>query len=182
MSVMQGAPYPKTRIFVISTLALFTAGLSFALRAAIIGSIERDILVVIAPAASATLAGELLGITFLGFAASLGIGSALLEYTGMGRTLFAASLCFVLGTAIVVTADSLSEGQAAYDLLWLGFLLSGLGWGGVEASINPLTAALYPADKTARLNILHAWWPAGLIVGGLAGLVGVTGFCDALPV
>ena len=40
----------------------------------------------------------------------------------------------------------------------------------VETVINPLTAALYTSDKTARLNTLHAWWPAGLIVGGLFGI------------
>ena len=26
-----------------------------------------------------------------------------------------------------------------------------------------------PKDKTHRLNILHAWWPGGLILGGIAG-------------
>jgi hypothetical protein len=40
----------------------------------------------------------------------------------------------------------------------------------MEASINPLTATIYPDDKTARLNALHAWWPAGIIVGGLTGI------------
>ena len=33
--------------------------------------------------------------------------------------------------------------------------------------INPLVATLYPRDKTHFLNILHAWWPGGLIIGGL---------------
>src|SRR5262249_32559663 len=32
-----------------------------------------------------------------------------------------------------------------------------------------LTATLYPDEKTARLNTLHAWWPGGLIAGGLLG-------------
>jgi fucose permease len=40
----------------------------------------------------------------------------------------------------------------------------------VETVINPLTAALYTSDKTARLNTLHAWWPGGLIIGGRLGL------------
>jgi len=46
----------------------------------------------------------------------------------------------------------------------------GIGWGLVETVVNPLTAALYPADKTARLNVLHAWWPGGLVIGGLLGV------------
>jgi hypothetical protein len=32
-----------------------------------------------------------------------------------------------------------------------------------------MIAALYPEEKTHRLNILHAWWPAGIVVGGLMG-------------
>ena len=43
--------------------------------------------------------------------------------------------------------------------------------------INPLTTTLYPEDKTARLNTLHAWWPGGLIAGGLLGIgLGALGF------
>ncbi|MEZ5502941.1 MAG: MFS transporter, partial [Halioglobus sp.] len=39
---------------------------------------------------------------------------------------------------------------------------------------NPMVASLYPEEKTHRLNILHAWWPAGIVVGGLLG-VAITG-------
>jgi MFS family permease len=35
--------------------------------------------------------------------------------------------------------------------------------------VNPLTATVYPNDKTGKLNALHAWWPGGLIAGGLLG-------------
>jgi fucose permease len=158
------------RIFVISTLALFTAGLSFSLRAAIIGAVETEILVPIDPLHSGALAGSLLGIAFLGFALTLGLGSVVLDRFGMGRMLATAGLCFAAGTALVVAAPFLVDGAAVYTVLRAGFLLSGLGWGFMECSINPLTAALYPEDKTNRLNVLHAWWPAGLIVGGLVGV------------
>jgi fucose permease len=52
----------------------------------------------------------------------------------------------------------------------VSLLLTGLGWGAVEAASNPMVAALYPEEKTHRLNILHAWWPAGIVVGGLLGV------------
>jgi MFS family permease len=42
-----------------------------------------------------------------------------------------------------------------------------IAWGICEAIINPLTATLYPEEKTHYLNILHAGWPGGLILGGL---------------
>jgi MFS family permease len=43
----------------------------------------------------------------------------------------------------------------------------GLAHGLIEAVINPLAATLYPDDKTHKLNVLHAWWPGGIIIGGL---------------
>jgi hypothetical protein len=36
--------------------------------------------------------------------------------------------------------------------------------------MNPLIASLYPDDKTAKLNAAHAWWPGGLVIGGLLGV------------
>jgi hypothetical protein len=39
----------------------------------------------------------------------------------------------------------------------------------VETVVNPLAATLYPDQKTHKLNVLHAWWPGGIIIGGLIG-------------
>ena len=33
--------------------------------------------------------------------------------------------------------------------------------------INPLVATIYSDQKTKRLNMLHAWWPGGQVIGGL---------------
>lgn len=49
----------------------------------------------------------------------------------------------------------------------LSLALAGFGWGLLEVAITPLTAVQYADNKMERLNILHAWWPAGLIIGGL---------------
>ena len=113
--------YPARRIFVISTLALFTAGLSFSLRAAIIAAIEAEILAPLDPMHSGALAGTLLGTAFLGFAATLALGSAVLDRFGMGRMLAAAGLCFAFGTKLVIAASLLAEGAAVYTLLRAGF-------------------------------------------------------------
>jgi len=40
----------------------------------------------------------------------------------------------------------------------------------VETVVNPLIATLYPEEKPAKLNHLHAWWPGGLNNGGLLGV------------
>ncbi|MAE97391.1 MAG: MFS transporter [Deltaproteobacteria bacterium] len=164
------ADYPTRKIFVFSTLTLFTAGLSFSLRASIIGTLEAQYLASIDPAHSGEMAGQLLGIAFLGFASTLFLASVFLDAIGQGRSLLIAASAFVVGTTMTLAAPALAEGPGVYDLLWLGFLLSGLGWGFMEAAVNPLVAALYPEDKTNRLNIVHAWWPAGIIAGGLIEL------------
>src|ERR1051325_3310825 len=44
----------------------------------------------------------------------------------------------------------------------------GLGNGLIEGIINPLVATIYSEQKTHKLNALHAWWPGGLIIGGLS--------------
>ena len=52
----------------------------------------------------------------------------------------------------------------------LGMWLFALGNGTCEAVINPLTATLFPRNKTHWLNILHAGWPLGLILGAVITL------------
>lgn len=164
------SPYPARKLFILSSLALFAAGLSFSLRAVIMAEIGSQILTGIDAAHVGELSGRLLGTAFGGFAFTLLFGSVLLDRIGIGRTLILCGLCFTFGTALSIAAPELATGEAAYSLLRAGFLLSGLGWGFMEAAVNPLTAALYPDDKTNRLNILHAWWPAGLMVGGASAL------------
>jgi MFS family permease len=45
--------------------------------------------------------------------------------------------------------------------------LVGCANGFVEVGINPLAATLFPKEKTHMLNVLHAWWPGGLMIGGI---------------
>ena len=43
--------------------------------------------------------------------------------------------------------------------------------GTLEAVANPLVSTLFPKNRTHYLNILHASWPAGLVIGGLVGWI-----------
>ena len=52
-------------------------------------------------------------------------------------------------------------------MLFAGTLAVGLGNGLVEAFVNPLTATIYPDRKTEKLNLLHVWFPGGIVIGGL---------------
>lgn len=161
--------FNRRHIFWLSVLALFTAAASSSLRAAIAGSLKEQWIDPFAPQAGGELIGSALGAAFLGFAVTLFISSAAVDQIGMRRMLFGSGLCFFCGTLMIAGAGTVTSGMSIYTVVWSGMLLSGIGWGLAESAINPLTARIYPEEATHRLNLLHAWYPGGLIAGGLAG-------------
>ncbi|HUS06271.1 MAG TPA: hypothetical protein VMZ52_08250, partial [Bryobacteraceae bacterium] len=158
-SIDHHAQYDKKRIFILSVIALVTAGVSFAIRGSIASDLQTTFFDPIDRLRSAEMIGAVLGVAFLGFAFTIAIGSPLLDFLGMGRLLALSSLCFISGTCIVIFAGHIAQGAAIYRVIWFGMVITGIGWGLVETVINPLTTTLYPDDKTHKLNVLHAWWP-----------------------
>jgi hypothetical protein len=61
--------------------------------------------------------------------------------------------------------------------LYWGSIILALGNGSVEAYINPVVATIFNKQKVKWLNILHAGWPAGLVLGGLC-TIGLSGNPD----
>lgn len=167
---MDNASINRKRLYYVGNLSIFMIGLGFAVRANIAPNLQADIYDKIDVANSAAMVGEALGITFTGFALTLLFGSALVDIMGMKRMLLLSALGYVAGAAGLLVATVLPVGDAVEMLVLVSLLLTGLGWGAVEAASNPMVAALYPEEKTHRLNILHAWWPGGIVVGGLLGL------------
>lgn len=152
-------------------LLVFTAALSFSIRTGASGSIKAALLDGPAPLRSGEMIAAALGNAFLGFAISLLAISPLLDVIGPKRVVLFSSACFILGPVLILVAPALEGLEATYAMLTVGMVVSGLGWGAMEASVNPVVAALYPDDKTRRLNQLHAWWPAGIVLGGLASVL-----------
>ncbi|HNG32754.1 MAG TPA: MFS transporter [Blastocatellia bacterium] len=99
---------------------------------------------------------------FFGFAASILVASPMLDSLGMRNLLYLAFGLHIVGVVGFVMAPN-------YQVMTYAMLLAGFGNGLVEAVINPLIATMYPEEKTHKLNVLHAWWPGGLIIGGLLG-------------
>ncbi|WP_444941801.1 MFS transporter [Microbulbifer sp. ZKSA004] len=157
-------------VFLVGNLSIFMIGLGFAVRASIAGNLQSDIYDHINLANSTAMVGEALGFTFTGFALTLLFGSALVDLVGIKRMLMLSSIGYVLGSLLIIAASLVTPGEGVENLVLAGLLLTGLGWGAVEAASNPMVAAVDPENKTQRLNVLHAWWPAGIVVGGLLGL------------
>src|SRR6266853_2350719 len=167
---MQQVQYNKSRLFLASTLALAMSGINASLRANTATDLQRQFLDPIDKLRSAEMIGSILGLPFLGYAVTIAIGSPLLDYIGMGLLLPLSGVLFSAGMMVMIFADRLSGGAGAYNVLWAGALITGIGWGLVETVVNPLVATLYPDEKTSKLNIVHAWWPGGLVIGGLLGV------------
>src|SRR6476646_7088968 len=71
----------------------------------------------------------------------------------------------MLSAVVTFTAS----GASAYSSLYWGMFIFSYANGTLEAVANPLVATLFPHNRTHYLNILHASWPAGLVIGGFAG-------------
>jgi fucose permease len=160
----------KARLFVVASLALTMAGIGASLRANTAADLQRVFFDPIDKAHSAEMIATILGLPFLGFALTIAIGSPLLDYIGMGLLLPLSGICFMAGALTMIFAGSIATGASVYNVIWIGALITGIGWGLVETVVNPLIASLYPEEKAGKLNTLHAWWPGGLVIGGLLGV------------
>lgn len=161
----------RSWLFVASCISLLTTSMIFAIRGDIQGALSGEF----------HLTGEQMGLiwgpAFWGFTIAIFICGALVDTLGMKLMHALSSLGFIGGVTLVLMAPKpdLAEGVFvesifAYKgttMLYLGFLAMGLSQGVVEGVINPLAVTIYPDKKGKMLNMLHAWWPAGMIVGGL---------------
>jgi MFS family permease len=157
------------KLFVLCCLCLATTSMSFALRTSIAGDLKAQLFDSINPLNSATMVGDVLSYAFLGFAFWVFLGSAFVDAIGMRNMLGLCGLSFIVGPLLVIGADRIASGPGTATVVGIGMFINGFGWGCSETVINPLTTSIYPSEKVHRLNVLHAWWPFGMIVGGLLG-------------
>lgn len=144
----------KKLLFWASFLSLTAAGVGFSFRVAHGGSYGAEFNL------TNLQIGMVFGATLWPIAITMIGGSLLLDKIGFKMPMFVA---FAL-QAIASIGTAMAGGYAS---LYLFAFCAGLGHGIVEAVINPVCAAVYPKEKTKRLTILHAAWPAGLVFGTL---------------
>src|SRR5215213_9683315 len=111
------------------------------------------------------------GAALFPFAISIVLFSLFIDRLGYGKTMGFAFFAHLVGTVVTILATKASSTTAAYQLLYFGTLITSLANGAVEAVANPVTATLYPRNKTHYLNILHAGWPGGLVAMGVVTLL-----------
>jgi MFS family permease len=148
----------SNKLFVASCLALMVTGLSFGIRAGNIPQWAAEFNL------NATELSAITATAFWGFPVAVIIGGMIVDAVGMKKLLVMAFIFHLLGIILTVYAGSFGN---AFWPLFLSTLLIGIANGTVEAACNPLVAALYPGNKTTKLNHFHLWFPGGIVIGSL---------------
>ena len=146
-------------------LAIFAAGIGFGIRGGILANWAADF------GFTGAQLGAIGGAGFTGFCFGIIIGGVVVDKIGYGKLVVAAFLFHVLSAFITFAATKGQEQSTAYLFLYIGTFVFALANGTLEAVANPLVSTLFPSNRTHYLNILHASWPAGLVVGGLIGWI-----------
>jgi putative membrane-bound dehydrogenase-like protein len=153
----------RSRLFFGICLALIPTGASFALVSNILIPLKQQFIL------TNYQVGLIGGAALWGMAISLLVMGPLLEGFGLKNGARLAFAGHVLGISIMLLAVTRVGDPSAFWLLMLGAATLAAGNGMIEVTGNPLVAALYPNEKTKRLNWFHAFFPIGLVLGGLTG-------------
>lgn len=151
-------------IFFASFMTLVAAGVGFGVRGGVLTDLGGQF------GLTKTDLGNITGGGLAGFGFTIIFFSFFADRFGYKALLIGAFFLHLISAVVQVAATPIftSMGRgAAYSCLLYGAFIFSLGNGLCEAAINPLTATLFPKNKTHYLNILHAGWPLGLVIGGL---------------
>jgi len=143
-------------------MAILAAGVGFALRGGILDNWGKEF------GFTATQLGAIGGAGFTGFCFGIIGGGVVCDKIGYGKLVIVAFALHVLSAFVTLGATSPDN---AYRMLITGMFLFAFANGVLEAVANPLVATLFPHNRTHFLNLLHASWPAGMILGTVAGWV-----------
>jgi MFS family permease len=143
-------------------MAILAAGVGFALRGGIFGAWAEEYKF------SATTLGAIGGAGFTGFCFGIIIGGLVVDKLGYGKLVALALVGHIISAFVTFGASS---PENAYTFLYWGMFIFAYANGTLEAVANPLVATIFPQQRTHYLNILHASWPLGMVVGALASYV-----------
>lgn len=161
----EGIAPNASRLLWAGFMAILAAGVGFSVRAGVLGQWADQF------GFTMTELGSITGGGLTGFGLVIIITSLFADKIGYGKLMVSAfALHFISAVLTLATPAFFASGgkDAAYWCLFSAMFIFAIGNGVSEAVVNPLVATLYPKNKTHFLNILHAGWPAGLVLGGLA--------------
>jgi len=161
----QPARVDRRRLFTGICLALIPTGASFGLVSNVLVQLKQQFIL------TNYQVGLIAGAALWGMAISLLLLGPLLEGFGLKNGARLAFAGHLVGLTLLISAVLRVGDPSAFWILMSGAAILAMGNGMIEVTGNPLTAALYPESKTTRLNYFHAFFPIGIILGGLAGFI-----------
>jgi MFS family permease len=147
----------QRRLFLGCFFSLIATAFAFAVRGAILNDLAKYF----------NLSNEQLG--YLGgangapFAITIILLSLVIDKIGYGRAMVFGFCAHFISALMTIFATS-------FEMLYWGTFIFAIGNGTVEAVINPVVATIFDKNKTHWLNILHAGWPGGMVLGGLLAI------------
>ena len=152
----------SSRLLWAGFMAILAAGMGFALRGGIFDNWAHDF------GFTGLQLGAIGGAGFTGFCFGIIIGGLVVDKIGYKWLVVAAFLMHVVSAFVTFSA---STPENAYAMLMSGMFIFALANGTLEGVANPLVATLFPKKRTHYLNILHASWPAGMVLGAVLGWI-----------
>ncbi len=149
---------PDMKLFWACFVALTTTSFGFILRALTLPQWGGEFNL------TNTQIGEIAGVGLWPFAISIVLFSLIIDRVG-----YKSAMIFAFGSHLLSAALTLFA--TGYWSLYVATFMVAIGNGTVEAVVNPVVATLFPKEKTKWLNILHAAWPTGLVLGGIMALM-----------
>ena len=144
----------KKQLFLASRIALIVTAITFAYRAALEGTWEKEF------SLTKEQLGWIFSPAFWGFTLAMIFGGPLCDILGIKKLVGLAFIGHVAGIVTYLLAKDAT-------MLFVGTVFIGVGNGMVEAACNPLVVSLYSDNKTTMLNKFHVWFPGGIVIGGL---------------
>lgn len=168
------APNAK-RLLWAGFMAILAAGVGFSIRGGILGDWGAQF------GFTQSDLGQITGGGLTGFGIIILLSALIADKVGYGKLMILAFIMHFLSAVVTLAATPLYQAKVgldpvaakaiAFQCLFWGMFMFAIGNGIAEAVVNPLVATLFPKERTHYLNILHAGWPGGLILGGLASTV-----------
>jgi MFS family permease len=146
-------------------MAILAAGIGFSIRGGFLDNWRAEY------GFTAKEVGDINGIGFTGFCFGIIVGGIICDKIGYGKLVIAAFGLHVLSAVVTFAPTTEMSKEVVGQLLTWGSFLFALANGVLEAVANPLVATVFAKNRTHYLNILHASWPAGLVLGSASGWV-----------
>ncbi len=152
----------RRRLFLGCFLGLVATAFGFAVRGAALPDWEASF------GLTEEQKGIISGVGVYPFAISIILFSLIVDRIGYGTSMAIAFVGHIVSTVLTIFAPS-------FEVLYVATFIYALSNGIVESVINPVVATVYRDNKTHWLNVLHAGWPGGLVLGGLLAILVLKG-------